>query len=71
MIAQSVAASPRQEGLSVSVPVAYLAHMLQREPCLPTKTDRLVKRSLLSLDVLDAKLVGPHSWAAVAALMPY
>jgi ATP-dependent DNA ligase len=37
-----------QEGLSVSVPVTYLAHMLQRTlavcfiaPCLPTKTDTL------------------------------
>jgi hypothetical protein len=31
-------------------------------PCLPTKTDKLVERagrSLLLLDVLDAKLVGP------------
>jgi bifunctional non-homologous end joining protein LigD len=49
MIAQSVAALPQgQEGLSVSAPVAYLAHMLQRTfpagfiaPCLPTKTDKL------------------------------
>src|SRR5689334_21162595 len=48
MIAQSVAASPRQEGLSASVPVAYLAHRLQRTfpagfiaPSLPTKTDKL------------------------------
>ena len=47
-IAQSVAASPRQEGLPVSGRAAYLAHMLQRTfpagfiaPCLPTKTDKL------------------------------
>src|SRR5262249_13531165 len=47
-IAHSVPASPRQEGLSVAVLVAYLAHMLQRTfptgfiaPCLPTKTDKL------------------------------
>jgi ATP-dependent DNA ligase len=39
---------PKQEGLSVAVLVAYLAHMLQRTfpagfiaPCLPTKTDKL------------------------------
>jgi bifunctional non-homologous end joining protein LigD len=47
MIAQSVAPSPKQEGLSVAVPVAYLAHMLRTlpagfiTPCLPTKTDKL------------------------------
>ena len=49
MIAQSVAALPKgQEGLSVSAPEPYLAHMLQRTfptgfiaPCLPTKTDKL------------------------------
>jgi len=44
MIAQSVAASPRQEGLPVSGPAAYLAHMFPAgfiAPCLPTKTDRL------------------------------
>jgi bifunctional non-homologous end joining protein LigD len=41
-------AFPKQEGLSVAVLVAYLAHMLQRTfpagfiaPCLPTKTDKL------------------------------
>jgi ATP-dependent DNA ligase len=43
-IAQRIGA----EGLSVSGPAAYLAHMLQRTlpagfiaPCLPTKTDKL------------------------------
>jgi ATP-dependent DNA ligase len=48
MIAQSVAASPRQEGLSVSALAAYLAHMLQRTlpagfiaPCLATKAHTL------------------------------
>jgi bifunctional non-homologous end joining protein LigD len=47
-ITQSVPASPRQEGLPVSGPAAYLAHMLHRPlsagfiaPCLPTKTDKL------------------------------
>jgi bifunctional non-homologous end joining protein LigD len=41
-------APPRTRDRSVSVPVAYLAHMLQRTlpagfiaPCLPTKTDKL------------------------------
>jgi bifunctional non-homologous end joining protein LigD len=47
-IAQSVPASPRQEGPPVSGPAAYLAHILQRTlpagfiaPCLPTKTHKL------------------------------
>jgi ATP-dependent DNA ligase len=48
MIAQSVAASPRQEGLPVSGRAAYLAHMLQRTfpagfiaPYLPTNAHTL------------------------------
>ena len=48
-IAQSVAAFPKTtEGLSVSIPVAYLGHLLQRTvpagfiaPCLPIKTTTL------------------------------
>src|SRR6266700_5564442 len=48
-IAQSVAAFPKTtEGLSVSIPVAYLGHLLQRNvpagfiaPCLPIKTTTL------------------------------
>jgi bifunctional non-homologous end joining protein LigD len=47
-IAQSVPASPRQEGLSVSAPAPYLASHVAASlsagfiaPCLPTKTDKL------------------------------
>ena len=34
-------ASQGQDALSVSASAPYLAHMLQRKPCLPTKTDKL------------------------------
>ena len=48
MIAVRSGAPQGQEGLSVSAPAPYLAHVLQRTlpagfiaPCLPTKTDKL------------------------------
>ena len=67
MIAQSVAAFPKQEGLSVAVLVAYLAHMLQRifpagfiAPCLPTKTDKLPSGDLWLHEIKHDGFRRPH-----------
>jgi ATP-dependent DNA ligase len=73
MIAQSVAASPRQEGLPVSGRAAYLALMLQRTfpagfiaPCLPTKTDKLPSGDLWLHEIkhdgfrIIARKIGPR-----------
>src|SRR5260370_14430942 len=64
MIALSVAARPRQEGLPAAGRGAYLAHMLPRTfpagfiaPCLPTRTDKLPSSGCGSFDLGDLE---PH-----------